>query len=106
MNLGKDAPMIDSERPNAAQRTGASFMTRVDAADGAGSSPRRLAQSGGTADHRPSETRYLGNPGSRCFGETRFTPAPTLPAGRTPPAAGGRIKRGEGEPAGPFSSTF
>ena len=55
--------MSDRDQPNAAQRTGASLMTRVDAADGAGSSPRRLAESGGTTHHRPSEAGHLGNPG-------------------------------------------
>ena len=45
---GRGASMSDRERPNAAQRRARSLMTRVDAADGAGSSPRRLAECGGT----------------------------------------------------------
>jgi hypothetical protein len=36
--------MSDRDQPKAAQRTGASLMTRVDAADGTGSSPRRFLE--------------------------------------------------------------
>ena len=56
--------MIDRDRPNAAQKAGASLMTRVDAAEGAGSSPRRLAESGGTA--------ALSALGSRSSGESQL----------------------------------
>jgi len=44
--------MSDRDQPKAAQKAGASLMRRVDVAGGAGSSPRRLAESGGTADCR------------------------------------------------------
>ncbi len=58
----------------------------VDEADGAGSSPRRLAACGATAQYRPSEAGHLENPaeagsgacrvasraGTRAFGEERF----------------------------------
>ncbi len=56
--------MSDRDQPKAAQKAGASLMRRVDVAGGAGSSPRRLAESGGTADCRHSEAGYPGNPGS------------------------------------------
>ena len=56
--------MSDRDQPKAAQKAGASLMTRVDAADGAGSSPHRIAESGGTVDHRHSEAGHPGNPGS------------------------------------------
>ena len=59
---GRGASMSDREQPEAAQKAGASLMRRVDAADGAGSSPRRLAESGGTADCRHSEAGYPGVP--------------------------------------------
>jgi len=56
--------MSDRHQPKkAAQKGGESLMPRVDAVDEAVSSPRRLAESGGTADHRPSETGHRGNPG-------------------------------------------
>ena len=38
-------------------------MPRVDAVSEAGSRLWRLAESGGTADHRPSEAGHPGNPG-------------------------------------------
>ena len=58
----------------------------VDEADGAGSSPRRLAACGATAQYRPSETGHLEKPvearsgpcrvasraGTRAFGAERF----------------------------------
>ena len=59
--------MSDRDRPKAAQKAGASFITRVDAADRAGSSPRRLAESGGTADCRHSEAGHPGDPGQKRF---------------------------------------
>ena len=55
--------MSDRDQLKAAQMAGASLVRRVDAADGAGSSPRRLAESGGTADYRHSEAGHPGNPG-------------------------------------------
>ena len=51
--------MSDREADERGRKTGASLMRRVDAADGAGSSPRRLAESGGTADCRHSKDRLL-----------------------------------------------
>ena len=56
--------MIDRDRPKAAQRWGASLMTRLDAAEGAGSSPRRLAACGATTHNRPLEGGHPENPGS------------------------------------------
>ena len=47
--------MSDRDQPNAARKAGASLMRRVDANEGAGSRPRRLVESGGTADCRHSE---------------------------------------------------
>ena len=55
--------MSDQDQPEATQKAGASLMRWVDAADGAGSSPRRLAESGGPTDYRHSEAGYPGNPG-------------------------------------------
>ena len=54
--------MSDRDQPKAAQRTGASLMTQVDAADGAGSSPRRLAGCDVTMQLRSSEAGHLENP--------------------------------------------
>ena len=59
--VGRGVSMSDRDEPKAAQEAGASLMRRVDAADGAGSSPRRLAESGGTADYRHSEAGHPGN---------------------------------------------
>ena len=55
--------MTDRDQAKAAQRTGASLMTRVDAADGAGSSPRRLAGCDATTQLRSSEASHLEDPG-------------------------------------------
>ena len=60
---GRGASMIDRDQPKAAQKAGASLMTRVDAADGAVRALAGLPRCGGTADHRPSETGHLENPG-------------------------------------------
>src|SRR4051794_21409279 len=57
-------PMINRVPLTATARWGARLMTRVDAVSEAGSSPWGLAGCGGSADHRPSETDHLGNPGS------------------------------------------
>ena len=59
---GRGVSMSDRDQPNAARKAGASLMTRVDADEGAGSSPRRLAASGATADDRPSEAGHPENP--------------------------------------------
>src|SRR3954451_3208241 len=55
--------MIDRESLTAAARWGASLGTRVDVVSEAGLSPWRLAESGGTADYRPSKAGHLENPG-------------------------------------------
>ena len=54
--------MSDQDQPEATQKAGASLMRWVDAADGAGSSPRRCAESGGTTDYRHLEAGHPGNP--------------------------------------------
>ena len=72
--------MSDRDQPNAAQKAGASLMTRVDAADGAGSSPRRLAESGGTADYRHSEAGHPGE--SRLRAGATKPHLDAIPAGR------------------------
>ena len=56
--------MSDRDQPKkAAQKEGESFLPRVDAVDEAGSSPRRLAESGGTADYRHLEGGHPENSG-------------------------------------------
>ena len=55
--------MSNRDQRKAAQKAGASLMRRGDAADGAGSSPRRIAATGATAHDRTSEAGHPENPG-------------------------------------------
>lgn len=67
--------MSDRDQPKAAQKAGASLIRWVDAADGGRFDPRRLAESGGTADYRHSAAGHPGNPGSQPGG-VEYLPEP------------------------------
>ena len=68
---GRGASMIDRERPKAAQKAGASLVRRVDAADGAGSTLRRLAENGRNGRSSALGAGHPGNPGLFWLGIAR-----------------------------------